>query len=328
MEILKYPITWEGHPTLNHNNILFIDIETDGLSHKNRIILIGLILFKKNTLNGEALQLFNEDYLSEKEMLIYLTNFIKENDIDYFISFNGNSFDFPFINARLNHFNFSFFLNKSANIDLYRIAKQYQEILQLSNAKLKSVEKAVGIHREDTISGKDSILLYQAYLETKSEKMKHSILLHNYEDIINMVPLLRITHPVQDFAPTQLKVNGIKAYISSVKLKKSYIEICITLNDKISLLDFHLDDPSYFLLYSNYDMHCKLYYNQFLDPRGNYFGFFNTNVLFEKSFESCSDEEKHSSLLLFNDELINDNIYYVLDHLLKQYLIPSLNHTL
>ena len=328
MEILKYPITWTGHPTLNHSNILFIDIETDGLSHKNRIILIGLILFKKNVLTGEALQLFNQDYLSEKEILMYLKQYIKENDIDYYISFNGNSFDFPFINARINHYNLSFILNKSANIDLYRIAKQYQEVLKLPNSKLKSVEKAVGIHREDTISGKDSILLYQAYLETKSDKMKHSILLHNYEDIINMVPLLKITHSIQEFAPAQFKILSIKSYINSIKLKKSYIEVGITLNDKISLLDFQLDDPSYYLYYSNNSLQCKLYFNQFSDPRGNNYGFFNSNLLYSKSFESCSDEEKHSSLMVFNDELIKDNIYYVLDHLLQQFFLPSLNLTI
>lgn len=328
MEILKYPITWNGHPTLNNSNVLFIDIETDGLSHKNRISLIGLILFRKNALIGEALQLFNEDYLSEKEILKYLIKYVRENEIDYFVSFNGNSFDFPFINARLNHYNLSFVLNKSANIDLYRIAKQYQEVLQLPNSKLKSVEKAVGIHREDTISGKDSILLYQAYLETKSEKMKHSILLHNYEDIINMVPLLKITHNIPDFAPPQFHINSTKLYINTLRLKKSYIEIEMTLNDKISLLDFQLDNPSYFLLYSKNSLQCKFYYNQFSDQRGNNYGFFSSVIFFDKTFDSCSDEEKHSLLLVFNDEMIKDNIYFILDHLLKKHFIPALNRTL
>ncbi len=328
MEELKYPIKWDGHPTLKNANLLFIDIETDGLSHKNKIILIGLVLFKKNNLKGEVIQLFNEDYLSEKELLIYLINYVQAQDVDYFISFNGNSFDFPFINARLIHYNLSFTLNKSANIDLYRIAKQYQSILDLPNSKLKSVEKIVGIQREDTISGKDSILLYQAYLETKSERMRHSILLHNYEDIINMVPLLKITHRIHNVAPFKFNLFTTKAYIYSVKLKKSYVEIGITLNSKVSMLDIILDEPCYFINYSNNDILCKLYYNLFVDSRGNTFGFFDSDILLSKPFTSCTDEEKHSLLLVYNDELLIENVHYSLLKIIELFFISAVIDTI
>ena len=82
----------------NTFNTMFIDIETDGLSHKNKLVIIGLIQFNRK---GDAylIQLFNDDYQSEREMLIELIQILKVHDTDYYVSFNGNSFDFPLLRS-------------------------------------------------------------------------------------------------------------------------------------------------------------------------------------------------------------------------------------
>ena len=173
-------------------NTMFLDIETDGLSHKNKLVIIGLIQYNKKG-TAHLIQLFNDDYQSEREMLLELIQILRFHDTDYYVSFNGNSFDFPFLNARFRHYKIDFQLSKAANIDLLRLSRQNQAHLGIPDFKLKSVEKFVGINRTDTISGRDSILMYQAYIEGKSEALKQAILLHNYDDLINMIPLLKIT---------------------------------------------------------------------------------------------------------------------------------------
>ena len=50
-------------------NTMFLDIETDGLSHKNKLVIIGLIQYNKKG-TAHLIQLFNDDYQSEREMLL------------------------------------------------------------------------------------------------------------------------------------------------------------------------------------------------------------------------------------------------------------------
>lgn len=291
----------------NSNNIMFLDIETNGLSHKHKLVIIGLVVFTPQHKTGQLIQLFNEDFNSERDMLDALRTLIKTYDIDYFISFNGNAFDFPFLNARFKHYKMDYSLPKSANIDILRIARSHHHILGLRDLKLKSVESAVGIDRTDIISGKDSIVLYDAYLESRSDVLRSTILLHNYDDLVNMVPLLKLTASIPFNLPDYMEYRSTKIYLATTRLKGSMLECTLELSSRVSILDLFYETSEIRFECSNasvkLDIECKL----MKDSSGNIYHFIHTDFAENKPFEETSDDEKRHHLAFINKSFVNEN---------------------
>jgi len=182
-----------NHPVIEgliKNEALFFDIETTGLNpHKNQIMLIGFARFDRRgdfALN----QLFLEDPCEEAEMLTIFHRIAASSG--FFVTYNGNSFDIPFINTRMKKHSQNRKLDAFYNVDLMRVIQTKHFDLPISNYKLKTVEKYMGIGRADQISGKESVDLYKNYLSTKDSSIQAKILLHNSDDIINLFKLLKI----------------------------------------------------------------------------------------------------------------------------------------
>lgn len=218
------------HPFIsdNLNAILVFDIETTGLHHKNaQVILIGYLYHKNNQLYIE--QLFAETPSEEKEILITFKEIVE--NYPYLLSYNGNTFDIPFLRSRFKHHGINCPLDKSMNIDLLKVARQLSNELSLENYKLKTVEEFLGIYREDTISGKDSVDLYFSYVERPSEELKETILLHNFEDILylgKVVDLLYYQHNEdQTNIPIYFIHNKYRYYISSYKVSKDFFLVTL-----------------------------------------------------------------------------------------------------
>lgn len=173
----------------NDESFCFLDIETDGLnSYSNNIILIGIYIFKKN--EQKLIQLFAEKKSYEREILKDTLKYLK--DVDTIFTYNGNTFDIPFIKTKLKKYGLSFDFDILNNIDLLSLVRKHKNILNLENCKLKTVEKTLGIEREDTISGEESIILYKQYVETLNPAYKKTILKHNYDDIYYLPNILSI----------------------------------------------------------------------------------------------------------------------------------------
>jgi len=225
----EFPILLNNYLNDNTRFVIF-DIETTGLSPKfNRIILIGILYFENN--NIKITQYFAKSYDDEKEILLAFINELK--NFDSYITFNGSSFDIPFINKRLKKYNIPYEIDNFHNLDILRIVKSNKDILGLKDFKLKTIEKFLGIEREDTISGRKSIELYKAYLNSKNNQIKNKILLHNYEDILHLVPTLKILDyltidRIFKFLPNEIKIfpdKSVKARISKYKINGDFIDI-------------------------------------------------------------------------------------------------------
>ena len=292
----------------NKHNILFLDIETDGLSHKNHLVIIGLILFNSHTQTANVTQLFNDDYMSEREMLLELMHIIEQSNIDYTISFNGNSFDIPFLNARFSHFKIDYVLNKNANLDLLRVARTNKELLGISDFKLKTVENYVGINRTDTISGKDSILLYHAYVETQSEALKESILLHNYDDLINIIPLLKITAGLSNVLTPYIELTKRKWYITNTQIKGNALYCSLSLNSRLSISDLYYDSQGIRFECSGLNGSLKIDLQLFKDQTQNTFQFADSRIFHGKPFDQLNNEEKQGLLVSKNQLILESNI--------------------
>ncbi len=175
--------------SIKNKNYCFLDIETTGLSRKkNSIILIGLLFYKKNKIITK--QFFANSLEDEYSILNSFKTTISK--FDMYITYNGDAFDIPFLNYRLNYYGVELSLKKDNNLDLLKIVRKNKNILKLKNCKLKTVEKKLGINRKDTINGRESIKMYFQYLKNNDNKIKKIILTHNYEDIYHLSKIIEI----------------------------------------------------------------------------------------------------------------------------------------
>ncbi|KXZ39359.1 hypothetical protein SAMN05661008_00455 [Alkalithermobacter thermoalcaliphilus JW-YL-7 = DSM 7308] len=211
------------------------DIETTGLSSKyNCVILIGLLYVKNNKTIIQ--QFFAHDPTFEKEILFYFKEVFKT--FDKHITFNGISFDIPFLNNRFSYNDLDFFIDKKDNIDILKLIKPHQKKLNLADCKLKTVEKLLGINRKDTISGKESVNLYKEFVKTKNINLKEKILLHNYEDIYYLAKLFKIKDIIsskQDFIEVNIFDNKFKLKLDSFKVLRNILYIEYSLENKLPI---------------------------------------------------------------------------------------------
>jgi uncharacterized protein len=164
----------------------YFDIETTGFDkEENNIILLSMGYFKdKGIFNIK--QLFCEDIEEESELLTHFKEHVA--GFDKWCSYNGLAFDEPFIKQRMESNGLSF-IPPREHVDLYRIIRPYYKKLGMERCNLKSVEKHVGIERQDRIDGGMSVELYYEFLKTKDKNIRQTILLHNYEDVLHL-PLI------------------------------------------------------------------------------------------------------------------------------------------
>ena len=206
----------------------FFDIETTGLSRKyHEVILIGMLYIE-----GEkkiVKQYFCDNPREEK---LILDNFYKDlQEFDLIISYNGHSFDIPFLNARFAENNLDHFIDPFYGFDLYRLVRKNKNKLPIERTNLKSIENLLGINRQDTISGKESIALYYDYVNYGDLDAKNKVLLHNLDDlkyllpVVNILDYLCINSIYMEF-PCTLESNIIgDLHIENIKKNRDYLYI-------------------------------------------------------------------------------------------------------
>ena len=175
--------------------IAYFDIETTGFDKaKDTIILISLGTFKEEGY-FTIKQYFAEVEEDEIEILYsFGTDLLK---FDTWCSYNGLAFDQPFINSRMLKNSITFQCPEE-HIDLYRLIRPFYKLLGMERCNLKTVEKYIGVQRADKIDGAMSIELYKEYLDKKDEAIKSIIMLHNYEDVLNLPKIFRILDEVEN----------------------------------------------------------------------------------------------------------------------------------
>ncbi|MCY6355059.1 ribonuclease H-like domain-containing protein [Clostridium sp. ZS2-4] len=174
--------------------IVFFDIETTGFDKiKNNLILISVGFFMhKNTFFIK--QYFAESIEEEKEVLYAFKADLKKFKV--WCSYNGKAFDEPFIKRKMEINNIAFNLPQK-HIDLYRIIRPYHKQLGIEGCSLKSVEKFLEIERDDTIDGGKSVELYFEFLSSKNLEIRDKIMLHNFEDVLNLPKIFKIIDDIE-----------------------------------------------------------------------------------------------------------------------------------
>ncbi len=146
---------------------VFLDIETTG--YYGDITVIGLY-------DGENVMSMVRGFNLDKEIFLQALN-----QYNMIITFNGSSFDLPII---CKYFNITL---PQVHIDLRHVCSR----IGLTGG-LKAIEKKIGIHRPDEITGingADAVALWQAWKHTNNQKYLDLIIQYNQADIINLKPL-------------------------------------------------------------------------------------------------------------------------------------------
>lgn len=321
-----------------NKSICFLDIETDGLSHfYNKIVLIGLNIVNKN--GSKIIQVFSDTNTDadEKKLLVEMSNIIETENISVIYTYNGATFDIPFITKKLNYYRiYSTFIN-IAHIDLIKVIRANRNLLNLENCKLKTVEKLVGINREDTISGKESVLLYKEYLKTKNRAIENTILKHNYEDILYLSKILEledslrtennmiISHEEKDSQNNRLDSNFSLFELIGVKQKKENINIKANALSSVVSCQIYAENYTLHIDSSNRTLELSIDSNKCRigsESTGQYFDLNSENIDMYKIASIKNDYglglPENIMMLSIDDKILMDNIKNLLIELIKR----------
>lgn len=165
-------------------NFKFMDIETKGLSNVP-IILIGIAEIKNNKII--ASQYFLRDYTEELNIIDAYQNHLDDDSVH--VTFNGKSFDVPFIKNRCAYNGIESKLDLP-HLDLMYFAKDLWKDT-LPNCQLQTIEREIfGIEREDDVPGQYIPGYYDTYLSKKNIGPVVPIIEHNCQDIISLASFL------------------------------------------------------------------------------------------------------------------------------------------
>ena len=168
-----------------------LDIEATGLDPSRcRVCLIALLV---RTGSGIRItQFLAENHYEENRVLDAAFDFLERENIGYLITFNGQAYDIPFINSRLER-TFSDNHISLFDFDLYRYLRRGTDLRSRAGSMSQmSLENYYGIFtdRQDTITGRESVRLFDEYSVTGNSTIEKIILTHNREDVLQLYRLM------------------------------------------------------------------------------------------------------------------------------------------
>ena len=170
------------------HNFLFMDIETLGLKDVP-LILIGIA---ETTEKGLVINQYLIRNLKEENAA--LDAFISHLDNDsVFVTFNGRSFDLPFIRSRMRFHGIKNKLRRP-HLDLLHFSRR-QWKSELPNCRLQTLERHLfGVERNDDVPSSLVPDFYLSYLKTGNIGPLVPIIEHNREDLITLARILSCLH--------------------------------------------------------------------------------------------------------------------------------------
>lgn len=239
-ENIKIPKTRIFETYFYNMNPCVLDIETTGLSgNKSKIILIGILIPHSDY--AEIIQFFSDSKDDERDMLNACLKILKEKSIDYLITYNGESFDIPFLKKRLEINGIDDELN-FYSYDLHKFIKYFSDIEKMTGSLTQNeLEKYMGIShlRKDSIYGKDIPNLYKNFINENDDISLNLILNHNLNDLIQLSRLLKsniyidlhgainrygfISNPLSTSITPRISRNKLILFSDNLLIDKSFV---------------------------------------------------------------------------------------------------------
>lgn len=222
-----YPIDKIASP----NQILFMDIETTGFTARSSsLYLIGCAYMSADCFRIR--QWFAENEEQEAEIISSFFEFAK--DFKYLIHYNGNNFDLPYLQSKIDLLGLPYNFDSFVGFDIYRRVHPYRFFLKLPNCKQKTIEAFLGIEREDTFSGGELINVYHDYVSSPSEFAEAQLLLHNSDDLKGMLRILPVL-AYTDIFEDKVKIKSVQANTYKTITGDERQELIMTVKLPVSL---------------------------------------------------------------------------------------------
>lgn len=304
-------------------NSCFLDIETLGLNrNKDMIYLVGVLYFNKKEGLWNLDQYFSESIEEEKSMLIELVQAVRR--FHTIITYNGNAFDLPYLNNRFYIYNIDFDFTQNDSLDLYAIVRKNKQYLNLENYKLKTLERYIGIYREDIYSGRDCIDFYKNYLITKDRALKKKILQHNYDDLFYMLDLFKVLDILKHKQTVYLNVKdqSLELKLEEIKSEGDFLVIQGIIESELAnKINYYGENYKFIIEEDNRYIVTIEYKKGLLTPTVNCLFIYNEDFSI-----NIVDESKHVTpngiiLLQVEKTYIIQNIKNLIEQLVKRILI-------
>lgn len=186
---ISHPCVYNTSSFFNAEELVIFDIETMGL-FESPIILFGIAKQQKDILT--TTQILLKD-ISNEPSALYET-YKKLDNSQAFLSFNGKSFDIPYLQSRLAFYGLSA-LGKKPHFDLLLYTRRaWRE--ELDNCRLNTVEDYLGVKRDIDLPSSLVPSFYKTYLKTGNPGPLVPIIEHNKQDLISLVLLYNKLHEV------------------------------------------------------------------------------------------------------------------------------------
>ena len=197
--------------------VFFMDIETTGFNRTyDSVYLTGFLYFEDGQFYLE--QHLASDLRDEPEIVEAFCD--RLSDAEQVITFNGEMFDFPFMENRHRTLHVTAPLPTYGSCDLLRRYRPYQTLFGWENCRLKTIERSLGVDREDVFTGGELIEVFETYALKQDPELEKVLLLHNYEDILNIPRLLRIDQFIAVLHQTPVEqVQVLDRFVDQVRLR-------------------------------------------------------------------------------------------------------------
>ena len=168
-------------------DVLFVDIETTGLSAGTPLFLIGVLRYGADGLRVG--QLLARDYTEEPALLLHFAELLDASEV--VVSFNGKTYDLPYIRDRSVFMGIPFPF-RQGHIDMLHEARRRWR-RQLPNCKLQTLEQYIckRVRRGD-IPGSEIPDAYHRFVQTGNAVQMRDILHHNVLDLLTTAEVLTV----------------------------------------------------------------------------------------------------------------------------------------
>ena len=166
-------------------DLLYVDIEATGFTSGTPLFLVGALSFFSGDLRVR--QLLARDYTEEAGLLSCFSPMLDAADV--VISFNGKTYDLPYIRDRSLFMGVPFDL-RQIHIDMLHVARRRWG-KRLPNCKLQTLEQYICRRmRQGDIPGSEIPDAYHRFVQSGNAVQMRDILHHNALDLITMAEVM------------------------------------------------------------------------------------------------------------------------------------------
>jgi uncharacterized protein YprB with RNaseH-like and TPR domain len=173
-----------SHTEISHDDVIFMDVESTGLGN-SPLFLIGIMVWDGDGFTVR--QFFARNYAEEAATIASFLDVCAEKKL--LITFNGKSFDFPYIRARAAASGVPFAIAPH-HLDLLHVSRRIWK-RRLPDCRLQTLETLIcGRQRHGDIPGAEIPDAYHEYVRNEDAWQMVDVLKHNMLDLVTLADLM------------------------------------------------------------------------------------------------------------------------------------------